>query len=481
MSVALPAVLDFANCTILPRRAREGKQRRWRDSHPHTILVAVDLTPHRVVSSARLTTGILPLPLHRILPTPSLAHRLLERYAAITGATRMIPITRAHIDGCLYHGPASLDFARTLAESGERVTVPTTLNVGAIDLLHPKLFRGKPEVLVAGREMMRHYSAMGCRQTWTCAPYQLAERPNFGEQIAWAESNAIVFANSVLGARTERYGDFIDLCAAITGTVPEVGLHTDEGRLARVLVRIRGVRRVTMQRDTFFATLGHLVGRLVGSAIPVIDGVESATEDHLKALGAAAASSGAVAMFHMVGVTPEAPTLRDALGGRAPERTIDVGPKELAAAAAELTSTTSTALGAVSIGTPHFSYDEFTRLRALLATRRVAPSLEFFVSTGRDVLARVDAEGWGEELRECGVQMVTDTCTYITPILSGRPGAVMTNSAKWAWYAPNNLGYDVVFGSLEECVESAVQGALWRDDSQWGDDAGVSSTAPERT
>jgi len=406
----------------------------------------------------------------------TLAHRLLARYAAITGATRLIPITRAHIDGCLYHGPASLDFARTMAESGAQVTVPTTLNVGAIDLLHPKLFRGKPEIVAAGREMMRHYSAMGCRQTWTCAPYQLVERPALGEQIAWAESNAIVFANSVLGARTERYGDFIDLCAAITGTVPEVGLHTDEGRLGRVLVEIRGVRDATMRRDTFFATLGHLLGKLVGSAIPVVDGVEQAREDDLKAFGAAAASSGAVAMFHMVGVTPEAPTLAAAFGGRAPGRTIRIGPRELAAAAAELTSTKETALGAVSIGTPHFSYDEFTRLRTLLAGRTIASRLEFFVSTGRDILARIDDEGWGAELRACGVQVVTDTCTYLTPILTGRPGAVMTNSAKWAWYAPNNLGYQVAFGSLEECVESAVRGEVWRDESQWdvapGDQAG---------
>lgn len=398
----------------------------------------------------------------------SIARGLLERYATVVGARRFIPITRAHVDGCLYHGPVSIDFARTLAESGARVSVPTTLNVGAIDLLHPELFKGRPAVAAAAREMMRYYSALGCRQTWTCAPYQLADRPGIGEHVAWAESNAIVFANSVLGARTERYGDFIDICAAIEGVVPETGLHTDEGRLATLVVQVRGVPERAMERDTFFAVLGQLLGTLAGRAVAVIDGVPRATEDQLKALGAAAASSGAVAMFHMVGVTPEAPTLHEALGGRAPERTVTLGPAELSAAAAELTSTASSALGAVSIGTPHFSYDEFTRLRGVLAGRAVSPTLEFFVSTGRDTLARIDDEGWGDELRRCGVQLVTDTCTYITPILSGRPGAVMTNSAKWAWYAPNNLGYEVIFGSLEECVESAVRGVAWRDASIWG-------------
>jgi predicted aconitase len=347
--------------------------------------------------------------------------------------------------------------------------VPTTLNVSVIDLLHPELFRGSPEVAAAGREMRRHYTAMGCRETWTCAPYQLAVRPGFGEQIAWAESNAIVFANSVLGARTERYGDFVDIAAAITGHVPEFGLHTDEGRLGRTLVEVRGISDRARRRETFFATLGHAVGRLTGTAIPVIDGVEEATEDQLKAFGAAAASSGAVAMFHMVGVTPEAPTRAAALGGRAPERTFSIGPGDLAAATAELTATSTGTLGAVSIGTPHFSYAEFARLRELLAGRLVSPDVEFYASTGRETLARLDAEGWGDELRACGVLLVTDTCTYITPILSGRPGAVMTNSAKWAWYAPGNLGYDVIFASLEECVESAVRGAVWREDADTDD------------
>ncbi|MBL8962185.1 MAG: DUF521 domain-containing protein, partial [Gemmatimonadetes bacterium] len=338
------------------------------------------------------------------------------------------------------------------------VRVPTTLNVGIIDLLHPELFRGDPAVAAAGREMMAHYRTMGCRQTWTCAPYQLVERPSLGEQVAWAESNAIVFCNSVLGARTERYGDFIDLAAAITGRVPNTGLHRDEGRLGQVLVRVRNVAPEEVGADLFFAALGHMVGRLVGTRIPVIEGVEAAREDDLKALGAASASAGAVAMFHMVGVTPEAPDLTTAFGGRAPERTFEIGPDEMAAALAELSTPTTQPLGTISVGTPHFSYDEFRRVAELFAGRRVAPGLAFYISTGRDVLARVDAEGWGDALRATGVTIVTDTCTYLTPILRERPGAVMTNSAKWAWYAPGNLGYEVIFATLDDCVESAVQG-----------------------
>ncbi len=150
-------------------------------------------------------------------------------------------VTRAHIDSCLYHGQVGLDFAERLLAGGASVTVPATLNVSSLDLLHPELVLLDDETRGRARRLMDAYVAMGCRPTWTCAPYQLPDRPAFGEHVAWAESNAIVFANSVLGARTNRYGDFIDICAAVTGRVPDHGLHTDEGRraTARFLLRRR--------------------------------------------------------------------------------------------------------------------------------------------------------------------------------------------------------------------------------------------------
>jgi len=204
--------------------------------------------------------------------------------------------------------------------------------------------------------------------------------------------------------------------------------------------------------------------------VPVIVGLPAGmSEDQLKAIGAGAASSGSVAMFHAVGNTPEAPTLEDALGGRQPLRTVMVGPAELRAARDELTTSDTDRIGAVCVGTPHDSGAEFRRLVELLDDRHVAPAMQFFASTGREVLTEIELRGWADRLRSCGITIVTDTCTYITPILAEVDGAAMTDSAKWAYYAPGNIGVDVVFGSIEDCVATAVAGRLVRDEPMWAD------------
>lgn len=399
----------------------------------------------------------------------ALAGRIVDRMAELAGAPGLIDIASAHVDGCLYHGQAGLDFAERLVASGARVSVPTTLNVGSLDLLHPHLYRGDAATAERARRLMDCYVALGCEPTWTCAPYQLARRPGFGEQIAWAESNAIVFANSVLGARTNRYGDFMDACAAIAGRVPDTGLHRTENRRGRLVFRLRGVPRRLLEVDVLYPVLGHLVGLESGPLVPVIDGLPPGVdEDRLKALGAAAASSGSVALFHAVGVTPEAPTLDEALHGERPERTVEVGPALLRRARDELTTAGDGLLAAVSLGTPHFSVAEFEQLVRLLE-RLPGPqaAVDVYVSTSRRVLAEVERRGWLGTLEDAGIQLVVDTCTYVTPILRRTDGPVMTNSAKWAYYAPGNLGVEVVFGSLEECLRSAAAGRVWRDPELW--------------
>jgi predicted aconitase len=400
-----------------------------------------------------------------------LAMRIIARMAEVAGADRLIDVTAAHVDGCLYHGRASLDFAERLAEGGARVSVPTTLNVGSLDLLHPELYRGDPERGTQARRLMDLYERLGCRPTWTCAPYQLAEaRPGFGQHVAWAESNAIVFANSVLGARTDRYGDFIDICAAVTGRVPDAGLHRDEHRRGEIVFGLEGIGERLLREDVLYPVLGHVIGSRSGTRVPVVEGLPSeVAEDQLKALGAAAASSGSVALFHAVGITPEAPTLEAALGGREPAETVAITPELLASARDDLTTAAVGPLAAVSVGTPHFSLTEFERLIGLLDGARVAQGLDFYVSTGRDVLAQVEGRGWLNVLEAAGIQVVVDTCTYVTPILGARQGVVMTNSGKWAYYAPGNLGVEVAFASLGECVRSAVEGRVWLNADMWAD------------
>jgi predicted aconitase len=309
---------------------------------------------------------------------------------------------------------------------------------------------------------MRAHEELGCVPSFTCAPYQTIHRPRFGAQLAWAESNAIVFANSVIGARTNRYGDFIDLCGAMTGRVPYYGLHVTANRRATVLVEIADLPSDWDDAGPACVAVGHIIGKICDERIPAIVGLPRATsEDDLKALGAVAASSGAVAMFHAVGLTPEAATLEASFQGEVPEKRIVLTAQELRDTVRHLSTVPDgTALSAVSLGTPHFSLNEFTRLMPLLDGPR--PRIDVYINTSRDVLQALEQRGWAPRLRDAGITLVIDTCTYVTAILRDLSGAVMTNSGKWAYYAPGNLGVEVAFGSLAECLASARAGKVVR-------------------
>ena len=408
-----------------------------------------------------------------------MAMRILTTMAGVYGAERFLDIESAHIDGCLYHGYSGLEFAERLAAGGAKVVVPTTLNVGAMDLLHPEVFRGTTQVGQWATRMMQAYEAMGCRPTFTCAPYQAMHRPPLGAQVAWAESNAIVFANSVLGARTNRYGDFIDICCAITGRAPDVGLHHTGNRRGQILFRLRGIPDRLLREDVLFPVLGYWLGARTGTKIPVIDGLlPETTEDQLKALGAAAASSGGVALFHAVGVTPEAPTLDAALQGQPPEAVVEVTLDNLRSELTVLSTAPDGPIHVVALGSPHFSLDEFARLLPLVEQYRPRPDVEFITCTHRLVLVALQQRGWLERLRAAGVQVIVDTCVVVTPIVRARDGVLMTNSGKFAHYSPGNIGLQVVYGSLEECVRSAAVGEVWRDHSLWIGDGATADHRP---
>lgn len=392
------------------------------------------------------------------------AMRILVAYARAIGADRLLPISGAHVDGCLYHGEAGLDFVELLHHHGGKVRVPTTLNVGSIDLIHPELMQMPSPAQVKPRRLMQIHEDLGCLPSFTCAPYQTLFRPRFGDQIAWGESNAIVFANSVIGARTNRYADFIDLCCALTGRAPAWGLHLDENRHGQMLFRLHGFLDGQQPTDALFTAIGLAVGAQTGDLVPVIEGLPPPrSEDQLKALGASAASTGAVGLFHAVGITPEAATLKQALGGRATVAEVTLTPEDLRAALSSLSTVPDgTPIAALCLGTPHFSLAEWNRLAGLL--REVGPDrgVPIYVNTGRATLDALHEDGTIADLTRYNVIPVVDTCTYVTAILLRLNGAAMTNSGKWAHYAPGNLGCDVAFGDLEDCVLSAAQGKVTR-------------------
>ncbi len=397
-----------------------------------------------------------------------MAMSILVRMAEVQGAERLIPVTAAHIDSSLYMGDATLEYAERLAALGAKVAVPATLNVAGVDSHGWESWAVPPEWADKARRQMVAYQSMGCIPSWTCAPYQTEARPAFGDQIAWGESSAIVFANSVLGARTERYPDLLDICAAITGRVPEVGLHLTENRAGQVVFRFRDIPSELLAADELYPVLGHLVGKVAGDRVAVLDGLDvTPSEDQLKALGAATASSGAVALFHWVGITPEAPTLEDALQRKDAEETHDVGMEALRAARDELSTSEGEQLDMVVLGSPHLSLEEFKALAPLLEGRSRHPDVRFLITTGRGVKLIAQEAGLLQPLHDFGGDVTVDTCILTTPMLPPEIETLMTNSAKYAYYTPGLLSRAMAFGSTSDCVESAVQGRVIRDDGLW--------------
>ncbi len=398
-----------------------------------------------------------------------LAMRILARLAPVYGADRLLPVTRAHIDGCIYAGTAGLDYAERLAGLGARVSVPTSLNVISLDRVHWRRLGIPAPYADHARRLADAYLAMGAQPTFTCAPYQTDAAPSFGEQIAWSESNAVSFANSVIGARSNRYGDYLDIACAITGRVPAAGLHLDEPRLGTLLLDLRPLPPGLIERDDFWPVLGYLIGSLAGDEVPVVRGLDGRpTEDQLKALAAAAATSGSVALFHLVGITPEAPTVPDAFGGRPPRAVRSIELDDLRRTRADLRTARTDSIDLVAFGSPHCSLAECRAIAGLVAGRRADPTVRVFVTTSRAVRDLLARSGALATLEAFGASVVADTCIVVSPpLVPAGAKTLMTNSAKYAHYGPGILGVDAVFGSTEACVESAVAGRVVEDDGPW--------------
>lgn len=330
------------------------------------------------------------------------AMRIIQRMSGVMGADRLIDITQAHIDGCIYTGPASLRFARQLCDWGGHVKVPTTLNSISVDQRRWRSLGVDPEDGQPASDLADAYVELGARATFTCAPYLLDSAPAFGEQIVWAESNAVIYANSVLGARTMKYPDYLDISIALTGRAPLTGCHVDAHRHATVQIDLPPLGTLD---DSFYPLLGYHVGLLSPNDIPVITGLDHArpTLDDLKAFSAAFGTSSAAPMFHILGVTPEAATLDQALGNHSPERHLRISSADLRRSWDELNSATDASVDLVSLGNPHVSLSELARLADLCRGKRKHERVEMIVTCGRAIHEQAKAAGHIAVLEEFGI------------------------------------------------------------------------------
>ncbi|MCA1491495.1 DUF521 domain-containing protein [Ensifer sp. NBAIM29] len=378
------------------------------------------------------------------------AMRIICAMAVAQGARDLVDVTRGHIDGCIYASPANLTFAEKMAEIGAKVRVPTTMNAISVDYANWPQQGVPPAFGKAAARLADAYVRMGCRPSFTCAPYLLGDAPVAGDVIAWAESNAVIFANSVLGARTAKHPDFLDLCIALTGRAPRSGVYLDHNRQAR---RVIDVDLPDGVDDAFWPLIGYLAGRVAPDCIPLLRGLAPAepSRDDLKALCAAFGTTSAAPMLHIEGVTPEAD------GAAADADRAKISRADMIAAWSLLNEGPEE-VQLVAIGSPHASLPECRALAAAFSGRRRHPDVAVLVTAGQEVIAAARSDGTLARLEASGVEVLPDLCwcSISEPVFPVTTRAVMTNSGKYAHYGPALSGRRVRFGSLADCVEAAL-------------------------
>ncbi len=397
-----------------------------------------------------------------------IAARIVLQTARIEGATELIDIDMAHLDGVFYQGPAGLQFARKLCDLGAKVRVPTTMNAICVDRRQWRA-QGVAETLGNATDALADaYVEMGAKPTYTCAPYLLDPAPKAAQNIAWGESNAVVFANSVLGARTLKYPDYLDILVAITGRAPAADCYLDAGRRATIRFDLPPLNDLD---DLFFPLLGYHLGKIATNEIPLICGLEghAVSHDDLKAFGAAFATTSAAPMFHMLGITPEAMTAEAAIGVGGRARMVQVTRSDLAETWEELNIAKVPVVDLVSLGNPHFSLTEIEALARLCKGRQKAEGVELIVTCGRDVFAKAQVAGLIDTVRAFGGQVLNDTCWCFIgkPVVAERVRTIATNSGKYAHYGPSAVGKDFHFASLARCVDAACSGQMDRTLPGW--------------
>jgi len=399
------------------------------------------------------------------------AMEIVATLGRIYGAADLVPVTHAQIAGVSYKnlGDAGVEFLNDWADEGARVRVPTTLNPAGMEqdrwqeMGIPADF-ARPQLSAIGA-----FVKMGITPTLSCTPYLFPEySPRRGDHLAWAESSAVIFANSVLGARSNREGGPSALAAAVVGRTPRYGYHLDEGRQADWVVEVR----CPVRDIADFGALSYVVGKRVGNgclwfadladrlpALPgnVTDGGEAG--DRLKTLGAGLAAYGAVALYHVAGYTPEAVDLG--------ERLIKPGARRLVVDSLDPAYAIMDAdpdlrqIDLVTIGCPHASLSEIQHIAEAVAGKQLATQL--WVTTARITRERARDAGWVQAIEAAGGNVVADTCGVVAPMRSLGVTSMATNAGKMACYAPAHSKVKMRFGTMDQCVETALTG-VWPDE-----------------
>ena len=381
-----------------------------------------------------------------------------------------VEIVGCHDDSTVYAGEAQVAFAEHLADNGAKFAVPTTTNATACDMNLWNRQKHDVETMSATRRIEAAHVKMGAVPTWSCAPYHIGVAPSFGQQFASAESNVICYYNSIIGARTNRYAGPLELLCGIAGRAPYFGLHVPENRYAKGLVKLGDdIRPEYFVEEDIFNLISYAFGSIVADRIWALEGIpaKGITNEILKQFSATAASSGGIALFHMIGITPEAQTKEQAFNGREPEEVVEIHLSDLSDAEQQITNPDVTDIDAVVLGCPHCSYNECAMVEELFRGRRVNGNVNFWLITSRSVNDRLKDSGLYESLTRLGVQIYCDGCILEYRNKNLGTKTMMSNSGKFDTYCFSMRGLQPVFGSMRECIESAVAGKVVKEAKPW--------------
>ncbi len=386
------------------------------------------------------------------------AMEILTTIADGCGAKRLIPVQSVHLVLHTYKScfDAGVEAAEKIAAMGAKFSVPTTIDPYGMDAENWRAAKTPEHYAMMQMRLAKAIQSMGVLPYWTCTPYYGFTVPKFGEHLAWTESSAVAFANTVLGARSNRETAIVDVCCAILGRTVESGLHLQENRYGEILIRLN-IDRPLEQWE--YGALGFRIGRLLGNRIGVVTGMQGTpTHENLKTLCAAGAAQGSMALLHIVGITPEARTQEEAFGPNKPTETIDIGEAELMETRAAMNTHKGSDIDLIALGCPQYTINEIVKVRDLLNGRHLAPNIQFWIYANAFAISLAEKMGVRKELEEAGVTIRAETCMIISPIHEWHFKTIMTDSGKCVHYGPMECNAEMVYGSTDECVEAGVAG-----------------------